>query len=810
MLTAAERDRQCVRFHAVSARMIPRRIGAGQRFGPTILGLVLLMAAAMGCAESGSSTVPDLGQRRGSPGPGQIERAVELRARERALWPGEVALARIEETLAQWFGSLRSRALPDALARALLTPAAQGEAPTSPRHGADGALQTRVFDVKTVTGREAIAAAWTGYMQGFDDVTRTEHHVSALALEAGQAQQGAELSVVFRITGQRGGDLRQDQGRLALKLAAETRAAWRITGLRLTSLRGVSGQPAFVARQLPVRRVDGQPQGAALFVAYFAEGASIVDLNRDEAPDLILGNRDGPASVLLNDGRGGFTEAGARLGLGDIAGLRSAYGLDWDNDGDADLLLVTQFGLRLLEHRAEGFADVSARSGFDHIRVDGLTSAAIADYDGDGLLDFYVCGYGDPARSPIFDYFDSRSGYFNKLFRNQGGGRFEDTTAAAGLAEDNRRWSFAALWLDLDEDRRPDLYVVNDYGPNQLYRNRADGGFEDVGAASGAGDLGNGMSVSSGDLDGDGRIDLFVSNMHSWAGRRILHQSDLPEARRRTVKHFLRGNSLLLAKGDSRFERVSGPFDDAKWAWGNRLFDYDNDGDLDLYVVNGMLTNLRTADLDPHFWRNILIPVAQQDPSYALGSAVLADRLQTYAHSFAGHERNRFFHNLGGGRFADAAAVSGLDLVQDGRAVVSGDLDADGDLDLVVANRNAPRAVLLENVADPPGHWLAVDLEGRASNRQGVGTWLRLRCADGRTQVRYSQIGSGYVSQSHGSQWFGLGDCEQVERLVLDWPSGARQVLSDLGADRRIRVVEGVEGAQAVSMGGDDDAAPLP
>jgi hypothetical protein len=236
------------------------------------------------------------------------------------------------------------------------------------------------------------------------------------------------------------------------------------------------------------------------------------------------------------------------------------------------------------------------------------TGAALADYDLDGDLDLYVCSYDFWQSESAYDaptpYYDARNGPPNLLFRNLGDGRFEEATAAAGLMQNNDRFSFSAAWGDYDDDGDPDLYVANDFGRNNLYRNNGDGTFADVAAAAGVEDLAAGMSAAWGDYDNDGDLDLYVSNMWSSAGQRLTFNPQFAnvaasEDLRGNYRRQARGNSLFRNRGDGTFEDVSlaAGVTMGRWAWGSDFVDLDNDGSLDLFVQNGYITGERLDDL---------------------------------------------------------------------------------------------------------------------------------------------------------------------------------------------------------------------
>ena len=266
---------------------------------------------------------------------------------------------------------------------------------------------------------------------------------------------------------------------------------------------------------------------AALGVqVYGHHGVSLGDYNGDGLDDLYISEPAGlPNRLYRNNGDGTFSDVTRAAGVDVLDDTSMSLFGDLDNDGDQDLILI---GVEPLLFRNEGgkyafVADAGLTPAPDQAAM--LTGAALADYDLDGDLDLYVCAYDFWQAGSEYDaptpYYDATNGPPNLLFRNRGDGTFEEVTAAAGLMEGNDRFSFAASWADYDNDGDPDLYVANDFGRNNLYRNNGDGTFRDVAAEAGLEDLAAGMSGSWGDYDNDGYLDLYVSNMWSSAGQRL-------------------------------------------------------------------------------------------------------------------------------------------------------------------------------------------------------------------------------------------------------------------------------------------------
>jgi len=330
------------------------------------------------------------------------------------------------------------------------------------------------------------------------------------------------------------------------------------------------------------------------------EGLAIGDVDGDGQDDLYVCQPGGlPNRLYVRRPDGTAEDRSREAGVDFLDAGRSALLVDLDGDADADLAVVAGASLLLLEN--DGTGRFSVRAALPALAASSL---AAADVEGDGDLDLYACSYWAPDardRTP-FPYHDANNGSPNTLFRNEGSFRFADATAETGLDENNRRFSLAAAFEDFDDDGDPDLYVANDYGRNNLYRNEG-GRFRDVAAEAGVEDVAAGMGVAWADVDGDGAMDLHVSNMFSSAGSRVTTQArfkpEADEATRALYRRHARGNSLFRNLGGGRFAdaSVEAGITAARWAWGCVFADFDRDGREDLFVANGYVTNEDPHDL---------------------------------------------------------------------------------------------------------------------------------------------------------------------------------------------------------------------
>ncbi|HZI67623.1 MAG TPA: CRTAC1 family protein, partial [Thermoanaerobaculia bacterium] len=461
---------------------------------------------------------------------------------------------------------------------------------------------------------------------------------------------------------------------------------------------------------------------------------------------------------------------------------------DVDEDGLPDLFVTDAFGpARLFVNGPGGrFTETTAGSG---IRVPpNARSAAFADVDGDGDLDLFVCvtgAYYGQMPDPPYDAEDAAP---NRLFVNDGRGRFRDASKEWGI-DGPKRWSLSGLFSDYDADGRTDLLVTNDFGFKNLYRNDAGRRFEDATSHAGVEDRGYGMSGAWGDFDGDGRLDLYATGcytqwdfLHDYPGLPIPFPGRLFLSTAVSwMKKMTRGNSLFLQKADGTFEDATAKSGARKagWNWSVAAADLDNDGWLDLYATNGMWGDGRAHDRELEFWWETL---AYWDEYVELKRTF--DRRNA---GISGIERDRFFRNRGGDPepgdplFEERAFLDGLDLETNGRAVVAFDADGNGALDLYVRSVEAPEALFLGSRREGE-HFLRVRLTGSPGkdNAEGVGARVTATLPSGRRIVVETAQASGYLSTGSPIAHLGLGSAARVQELTVTWPSGKAQRLGPI------------------------------
>lgn len=494
-------------------------------------------------------------------------------------------------------------------------------------------------------------------------------------------------------------------------------------------------------------------------------GSAFFDYDQDGDLDLYILNgskvvgfpdQEHPRNTFYRNERGKFIDATDEANLGDAGwGMGCAVG-DYDNDGDLDIYITNYGRNALYANQGDGtFVDVTEYAQVGDERFG--TGCAFLDYDGDGYIDLYVANYVDfrhflqttPNKSYMWKglrvHFGPRGmkGSGDILYRNQGNGTFADVTVEAQVVDQDKLYGMGVIGGDYDRDGDVDIYVANDTGPNFLYQNQGDGTFADIGWMIGAaygesGEAQGCMGIAYGDYDNDLYQDILVTNF--WEQTNTLYHND-----RGT---FFSDLSFDAGVGKESFQFL---------AWGTEFFDYDNDGDKDLFVANGHLfPQLDRANLGT---------------SYA--------------------QTNQLFENLGDGTFAEVSQLSGkgLEIKKVSRGASFGDYDDDGDLDIFVLNLN-DRPTLLRNDGGNEHNWLMVKTIGTASNRDGIGARIEVR-SGGITQSAEIRSGVSYLSHNDLRAHFGLGQREAIDLLVVHWPSGLQERFENLSANRLVVLQEG-------------------
>jgi hypothetical protein len=500
--------------------------------------------------------------------------------------------------------------------------------------------------------------------------------------------------------------------------------------------------------------------GKKLLPEALGAGVAIFDADGDGWPDLLFvngkdwsprGKRSLPA-LYHNNHNGTFTDVTAGSGVDvEMYGMGVAVA-DFDNDGREDVYVTALEGDRLFHNEGKGrFKDVTAASGIKNASFG--TSAAWLDYDKDGRLDLFVANYVQwTAQTDLWCSLDGTSksyctpesykGQSPTLYHNRGDGTFEDVTAKAGLSDPNSKALGIAV-LDYDDDGWPDLFVANDTQPNKLYRNQKNGSFKEEALEAGVafsedGTVRGAMGTDAADYDRSGRTHLLVGNF----------------ANEMLGLYHNEGSGVFV---DEAPKSAVGKASLLTLSFGVFFFDYDLDGWSDIFAANGHLEEE-------------------------------VERVQPRIHY---KEPPLVFKNLGNGTFEDASRALGADLARPvvARGAAYGDLDRDGDLDLVITTNHGP-AYLFRNDGGNKNHWLSVKTVGSKSNRDGIGAVVRLVTSSGK-QWGMVRSGSSYCSESDHALTFGLGKDAQVTTLTVEWPSGEKQTLSNVAANQFLTVQEG-------------------
>jgi len=434
--------------------------------------------------------------------------------------------------------------------------------------------------------------------------------------------------------------------------------------------------------------------------------------------------------------------------------------VDYDNDGRRDLF-VTGYGRNVL-YRGQGqckFQDVTDKSG---LLGSGFSAgAAWADYDRDGDLDVFVTRYVFIDLNNLPQFGSSQSctyrgirvqcgprglpGESDLLYRNRGDGTFEEVSKKAGVSDDNKYYGLGAIWADYDNDSWPDLFVANDATPNYLYHNNKDGTFTDFGLTLGVsyGESGTeqgSMGVTWGDFDLDGRLDLFISNFENE-----------PNA----LYKNMGGNGFIDRTLPSKIGQPSRPY----VGWGTAFEDLDNDGWVDLLVVNG------------HVYPQLELTQAKYQTGF--------------------RQPFLLFRNLSDGTFAEISSEAGLRALPPAsrRGAAFGDLNNDGRIDVVIVNLGEPPTVIL-NTTSNQNQSVTFNLVQAKVNRDAIGARLTLRTSK-RSQIREVEAGASYLSQNDLRLHFGLGLEEKIERVEVRWSNGEVESVPGVTANQIVTITQG-------------------
>jgi hypothetical protein len=479
-----------------------------------------------------------------------------------------------------------------------------------------------------------------------------------------------------------------------------------------------------------------------------AGGVAPGDYDGDGWTDLYVMRGDsGPAVLLRNQGDGTFADRTMSSSLGLVGPFQGPAFADYNGDGAIDVFVgSTDLGHpRLFQNVGDGsFSERPNAAPW----VPGSTynSAGFGDFDRDGDLDLFTTHWG---------YFYIEGGV-DHLWRNNGDGTFTGATAETGLAIKAERrdaitieWSFCPNFADVNNDAWPDILLTSDYGRSQVFLSNRDGTFRD--ATGGAITDENGMGSAIGDYDNDGDLDWFVSSIYL-------------EGVESNPEFGTSGNRLYRNRGDGSFEDATDEAGvrDGNWGWGSCFADFDNDGFLDIFHVNGW-------DLDARF---------DAQPA-------------------------RLFMSNGDGTFGEQAAAAGIADRGNGRGVVCFDYDRDGDVDVFISN-NGEASRLYRNDTGTGARYLSISLIGRPPNTQAIGARVSV-VAGGRTQVREIRAGCNYVSQDPPEAHFGLAEVATVDELRVRWPDGAEAVRFDVATNRLLRIGQDIGDANCDGVVGGAD-----
>lgn len=548
------------------------------------------------------------------------------------------------------------------------------------------------------------------------------------------------------------------------------------------------GNPAF-----KTERVDRLPTDGAGKTAPTAIHPIILqDLNGDGLLEIIVG---GYNQYYKNKGNWQFEFA--RLCEKPVPHVNAGAMADFNGDGNVDYVAAVKNGVPYLYFgTAEGTfpdAPMAIKAFQEPMRVP--ITVTPGDIDRDGDLDLFLGqqkpGYfnGD-IPTP---YYDARDSFPSYMLLNDGAGNFTDVTEKCGLGDKSHRRNFAASFIDYDHDDDLDLILTSDFSGTDVFQNDGKGQFTDISDKLKPQAYAFGMSHTFGDYDLDGGIDFLTVGMSSTTARRLEHmklrRNDFAEYDQNRMNMGY-GNRLYVFK-NGQFEQASFNADVARtgWSWGSTTLDFDNDADPDIYVVNGQTSGKTTQDYCTSFWCHDVYYKRGERPDAAIRELFneMAPQFNGNGISWNGYEHNALLMNVDGKGFVNIGFLMGVGFEFDSRMAVSGDIDQDGRVDLVVEHKDhresQSKLYVVRNVWDQPGHFIGVHLDQKPGKPSPMGARVTATLKDGRVLLQHNVAGHSVWAQHANSVHFGLGDAAEVEAMEVRWPDGSTSRLEKPAVD---------------------------
>jgi len=586
------------------------------------------------------------------------------------------------------------------------------------------------------------------------------------------------------------------------KNATPENALYAVDALTVEKLTLLSraGKAPFVTKQIINVLADnpdvdpGETDIINLWGRVYPPSLVVQDLNGDHLPEVITGGGN-----LIYWNRGNFKFEPGLLVEGNNGFNHAIVLADFTGDSHVDLFTLNpRKHPEVIPGNGRGDFTPTPKKLTSPLpngaKLDNISCHAVGDIDGDGDLDVYACQYESAFKAGVTPqpYHDALDGHPAYLLLNDGTGKFTNATEAAGLGAKRKRRTYSASFVDLDNDRDLDLLVVSDFAGMDLYLNDGKGKFTDVTDQLGNHRFSFGMSHSLADFNGDGHLDIYMVGMGSTTARR-LDGMDLRRQGFKTVQDARTamgyGNRLFLGDGKGNYKQAKYNARVARsgWSWGSTPWDFDLDGDRDLFVANGHLSGKSCQDYCTHYWRRWIYPdEAQQLP---LMNTLIQGSMQKLTDgeiSWNGFEHNVLFMNQGDGQYLNIAFLMGISHESDCRSVVSGDLDADGRPDLLVVEGRRRKGdqqregyiQVIQNLLTTGNHWIGVHLKGQA-----IGAVVSV-IQGGKIQRLPIVTGDSFDSQHPNTAHFGLGKNKAVDVIEVIWPNGKVTRLEKPESDR--------------------------